>query len=168
MKARSIKGKTADDVAAALSQVKADGYTPTLAIVFLPFESDRDGICTLFDTHGIAVFGASTAAQFTEQGVETEGIAVLLLDIHPDYFRIEMQDFENGRVYEAAARLGEAGKQAFTHPAFIISMANFKASGEEVIRGLTDIAGDDVAIIGIVREPLIRDGGMRGSGRFRG
>jgi hypothetical protein len=149
MRAISIKGKSIEDIKSALDHSLADGYKPTLAFVFLSIRYDTEAIRTLFGDQGIVLFGATTSAEFTEDGVETEGIAILLLDINPAYFKIVLKDFGTGSVYEAASEIGEVGMHAFPHPAFIMSAANFTLhNDEDVIKGLVDKAGEEVTIVG--------------------
>jgi hypothetical protein len=149
MRAKSIKGKSIEEIKSALSNSLADGYSPTLAFVFLSIKHDTEAICTLLDEQGIAVFGATTSAEFTDKGVETEGIAILLLDISPAYFKIVLKDFGTGSVYESASHIGEVGMHTFPHPAFIMSAANFTIhNDDEVIKGLVDKAGEEITIVG--------------------
>ncbi|MFI5185726.1 MAG: FIST signal transduction protein [Chitinophagales bacterium] len=148
MKAKSIKGKTTEEIKVALETQIASGYRPTLALVFLSVTEETEGICSLLNEKGIAIFGANTAAEFTEEGVETTGIVVLLLDINPDYFKIVVKDYGNGLVYESACLVGEAGAKAFANPAFIISSANYKIPQNQIVAGLVEKAGKDVTIVG--------------------
>ncbi|MEP7376430.1 MAG: FIST N-terminal domain-containing protein [Chitinophagaceae bacterium] len=148
MKARSIKGNSTAEIKTALGESTADGYKPTLAFVFLTDLEEIDKVSAMIDAEGIFLFGASTSQKFTEQGIEPEGIVVLLLDIKPDNFKIVLKDFEPASVYESACQVGASGKKSFDHPAFIISGADIKTPGEEIIRGLLDKAGDTVAVIG--------------------
>jgi hypothetical protein len=149
MKAKSIKGKSIAEIKTALADSTADGYKPTLAFVFLSIQHDTEALCSFLNDQGIAVFGATSSAEFTEEGVETEGIAILLLDINPAYFKIVVKDFGTGSVYESASHIGEIGMHTFAHPAFIMSAANFTIhKDEEVIKGLVDKAGEDVTIVG--------------------
>jgi len=149
MKAKSIKGKSIEEIKSALANSLADGYKPTLALVFLSIRHNTESLCTLLDDQGIAVFGGTTSAEFTEDGIETEGIAILLFDINPAYFKIVLKDFESGSVYESASHIGEVGIHTFAHPAFIMSAANFTIhNDEEVIQGLVDKAGEEVTIVG--------------------
>jgi len=60
MKAKSIKGKSIGEVQAALQDSVSDGFSPTLAIVFLSVAQDRKAICRMLDEAGIAVFGSTT------------------------------------------------------------------------------------------------------------
>ncbi len=148
MIAKSIKGKSTEEIKAALEQSMADGYKPTLAIVFITTIENAEPIRAMLDTAGIAIFGASTSEKFTEQGMEPNDIVVLLLDIKREHFSIVLKNYEPGSAYEAARQVGEAGIQAFKNPGFIISSADFRMSGEELINGLTDAAGNKVTVIG--------------------
>ena len=133
-----------------------DGYKPSLAFVFLTEVEDIDPVSALMEAHGISIFGASTSGIFTEQEIKQAGIVVLLLDLNPAYFKIVLKDFKGiETVYQSACELGTDGKSSFDHPAFIIAVADIKAPGEEVIRGLLDKAGENVAVIGgMAGEPV--------------
>ena len=148
MKAKSIKGKTAYEIKSALEQSMFDGFKPTLALVFLSAMNEIEAICSLLDNEGIAIFGATTFAEFTEQDAENKGIAVLLLDINPVCFKIVLKDNEEGEGYETGCHIGELGKMTFANPAFIISSANYKIHGAKIIQGMVEKAGADVTIVG--------------------
>lgn len=148
MKAKSIKGKSTGQIQLALQQSIVDGFSPTLALVFLSAMNEMEAIGTLLDKEGIAIFGATTGAEFTEEGTESEGIAILLLDMHPDHFRIILKDYGTGSVYETGCQVGEAGLNVFRNPAFIISAANYKIPGEQIIDGLVKKVGDKATIVG--------------------
>jgi hypothetical protein len=149
MKAKSIKGKSAEDIAAALEQSMADGYQPTLASVFLTNVEDIDAVSAALDAKGIAIFGASTSQKFSEEGIDEDGIIVLLMDMERANFKIILKEFESpASVYDTASEVGEAGKNAFEHPAFIITTADLRIAGGIVIKGLLNKAGKDVPVIG--------------------
>ena len=148
MKAKSIKGKSTEEIKNALAQSMADGYKPTMAFVFLTNTKEIDTISALLDAAGIAIFGASTSEKFSEDGIEPEGIVVMLLDMVPANFKIVVKDFPSGSVYDAACQVGETGAAAFKNPAFIITTVDFKTPGELIINGLLDKGGVDVTVIG--------------------
>ena len=148
MKAKSIKGSSAEEIKSALEQSMFDGFKPTLALVFLSAMNEIEAICSLLDNEGIAIFGATTSAEFTEQDAENKGIAVLILDINPAYFKIVLKDNEEGAGYETGCHIGETGKMTFANPAFIISSANYKIHGAKIIQGMVEKAGADVTIVG--------------------
>jgi len=148
MKAKSIKGKSPSAIEEALAENKKDDYSPTLAFVFITKIEQADDLRSLFDKYGIAIFGASTSQKFTEQGMEPDDIVVLLLDMPTEYFSIVLKNYEPSSAYEAARQVGEAGIHAFKNPGFIISSADFRMSGDELVSGLMDSAGQQVTVMG--------------------
>jgi len=148
MKAKSIKGKTSEEINSALQESMADGFKPTLGLVFLSVLSEIEATCSILDKEGIAIFGATTFAEFTEQDVGSTGIAVLLLDINPDYFKIVLKDNGEGSGYEIGCYIGETGMKTFANPAFVISSANYKVPGASIIQGILEKAGTDITIVG--------------------
>ena len=148
MKANSIKGKTTAEINVALGSLLASGYKPALAIVFLSVQEEIPAITALLNEKGIAIFGATTMAEFTEESAETVGIAVLLLDINPGYFKIVLETYESGNGYEAGRQVGEFGIKSFNNPAFIISSADYKVPGDQIIKGMVEKAGAYFPIVG--------------------
>jgi hypothetical protein len=155
MIAKSIKGKSPQDIQQALDESKMDTrlphgqrYQPTLAFVFLTTLENSAAIRALFTEEGIAIFGVSTSEKFTEQGMEPDDIVVLLLDIPSPYFKIALKEYHSGSTYEAARMVGEIGSHSFKNPGFIISSADFRMSGEHLIKGLTETAGHEVTVMG--------------------
>jgi len=148
MKAKSIKGNSTAAIQVALTESKKDGYHPTLALVFLTTIENAEAIRAMLTEEGIAVFGVSTSEKFTEEGLEPDDIVVLLLDIPGGLFKIVLKNYQASSVYEAAWQVGEIGSQAFKNPGFIISSADFRMSGEDLITGLTDAAGHEVTVMG--------------------
>lgn len=148
MKARSIRGKSAEEIRLALDQCIDKEFKPTLGFVFLTDLEVIDSVMAILKSESISVFGASTSYKFSESGIE-EGIAVLLMDLNPAYFKIILKDFTACEsVYQAAVETGEAAAAVFSHPAFIISTADVNTPGEDVINGLLDKAGAAAPVIG--------------------
>ena len=141
MQAKSIKGQTPEEIKSALEKATSNGFKPTLAFVFITNLEDIDTVSTILDAAGISIFGVSTAEKFNEEGIEQTGIVALLLDMIPAHFKIVLEDFNVSSVYESACAVGESGKESFNHPAFIISTADIRIPGEDVIRGILDKAG---------------------------
>jgi len=67
MKAKSIKGRTRDEIQIALRQSMNDGFKPTLAIVFLSVSQDRKAVCKVLSDAGIKIFGATTNGEFIDE-----------------------------------------------------------------------------------------------------
>ena len=148
MKAKSIKGKSPREVQAALAECLAEDFTPTLAFVFISSELDRKTISSMLDKKGISIFGATTVSEFTEKGVDSGHIVILLLDIKPNYFKIALRDYPDGSAINAGNYIGNLGKNVFEQPAFIISGSNMEASGELLMQGILDTVDSKTTVIG--------------------
>jgi len=148
MKAKSIQATTSDNIKIQLKNCIADGFKPTLAFVFLSALDELKNVMNLLDAEDIAIFGATTSGEFTEKGIESKSIAILLLDINPGYFKIVLSDNKNSSPEETAYFVGKTAKKTFSNPAFIVSVSYFKTPGEGIIKGLVDSVGEDVTIIG--------------------
>jgi hypothetical protein len=118
MQAKSIKGKSPEEIQASLAQSMEDGFQPTLAIVFLSIKQDSNSICKILDNNNIAVFGATTNGEFIDEETEKGSIAILLLDINKDYFRIYIEDYRHKKYREVAEQIAQSTKQVFKTPAF--------------------------------------------------
>ena len=106
MKAKSIKGNTPEEIHTAVIDSKNNGFTPTLAFVFITNTANAIPLGEMFESEGIAVFGVSTPNKFNEQGMEPDDIVALLLDINTSFFKIVLQDFNASSPYEAARQTG--------------------------------------------------------------
>jgi len=148
MKAKTIKGNSPTDIQAALDESTRDGFKPTLAIITLTDVENTEALQSVFDRNGIAIFGITAPQKFTGQGIETDDIVAMLMDMKPESFRIVLNDYVDSSAYEAGHQAGITGKNSFANPGFIISPIDFRMSGDELIRGLTDAAGKDVSIMG--------------------
>jgi hypothetical protein len=138
MKAKSIKGKFAAAISDALTESMADGFKPTLAIVFLSVKQDREVVTKLLDEKGIQLFGATTAGEFIDGEIEEGGIVMMLLDMNPDYFKIAFLETSQETALEDANKLGLIGKGTFASPAFIIANSGVSADGEPFVEGILE------------------------------
>jgi len=163
MKARSIKGKSTEEIQSALQESIADGFKPTLAIVFVSVKQDRDAICNLLNKEGISIFGSTTSGEFISAEISEGGIVIMLLDINPAYFKILFFETMDSSAFETSRQLGAEGKKVFSNPAFIIASGWLHTDGEQIIQGIEEgygsndvtvfggMAGDDLAL----REPVV-------------
>ena len=106
MKAKSIKGRSTEEISSALTESMAHGYKPTLAIVFISVKQDREAISKLLDEKGIQIFGATTAGEFIDGEIEEGSIVVMLLDMNPAYFKMEFLETSQETAFEDANKLG--------------------------------------------------------------
>jgi len=136
MKAKSIKGKSTEEINRAFVESMALDFKPTLAIVFMSVKQDIEAVSGLLDEKGIQIFGATTAGEFIDDEMEEGSIVILLLDMNPDYFRIEFLKTSPDTVFEDAKKIGATGKETFENPAFIIANSGVSLDGEPIVEGI--------------------------------
>ena len=116
MKAKSIKGKSPEEIKSALAESMADGFNPTLAIVFLSVTQDRRRIIEILNENEIEIFGATSAGEFIDGDYNSGTIAILLLEIDHNYFKIFFEDYRGKEPRNVAKRLGQKSLQDFNNP----------------------------------------------------
>ena len=164
MKAKSIKGKSPEEIQSALQQSMADGFKPTLAIVFISIKQDRKAVCEALHQQGIDVMGATSSGEFTDKQQTEKGIAILLLDISKNNYMILFKDIAERKLEDVTAYLAQKALQQFKKPALIMCSTLFSETGSMIDgntlvsnieasfgSGITmfgGMAGDDISFTG--------------------
>jgi hypothetical protein len=148
MKAKSIKGRSVDEIQSAFLQSTADGFKPTLAIVFISITQNRKAITELLDNAGLKVFGATSNGEFTDEVPEKQSTAILLLDINPAHFQIRHTEYHQGNFKEIAASLAAEIKEQIPNPAFLIAGSHPSTDAESLLRGFEEVIGPQVNVYG--------------------
>lgn len=148
MKAKSIKGNSVEEIKTALENSVSDGFTPTLAIVFLSIKQDREAICHLLEEKEIAIFGSTTAGEFIDGDIGEESTAIMLMDIKPEYFKLIHAETGEHQTREIASQIGKQGLETFNNPAFIVAAGGLTTDGEMIVKGIEDAIGPEVTIFG--------------------
>jgi hypothetical protein len=148
MKAKSIKGKSPEEIKTSLEQSMVDGFKPTLAIVFLSVSQDRTQICKLLDAHGIAIFGATTSGEFIDEVTEKGTVVMLLLDIKKEHFQIYLDEYPEKNFRETARSIAQKANEKFSKPAFLIAGSHMETDAEQLLFGFEDVVGKEVNVFG--------------------
>lgn len=148
MKAKSIKGKSTEEIKSELDKSMSDGYKPTLAVVFLSMQQDRTAICKLLDDHNIAIFGATTNGEFIDEDFGKKSTAILLLDMNPAYFTILFSEYPDKNYREVARTVAKKALQLFSNPTFLLSGSNLETDAEQLLLGIEDVIGEHVNVFG--------------------
>ena len=152
MKAKSIKGKTPEEISAALTGSMADGFKPTLALVFISVKQDIASIISILDKKNIQIFGATSSGEISDSDISHEAISILLMDMEPANFRILQDDYTGSEVVETAKAMTEQALTIFARPAFLLSNSIEKPQdmglGEKIVQSVSHVAGNDITIWG--------------------
>jgi len=156
MKAKSIKGKSAREIQSVLEESLADGFHPTLAIVFIANENEQEAVVRLLTEKGIKIFGASTGDNFTDGEIESHTLVILLLDMNPAYFHLVIKGADEGTIKEIAERTGKEALTKFKKPAFLVVSGGLAVDGDEIVEGIENTCGKGTTIFGGLAADFLR------------
>lgn len=153
MKAKSIKGKSPEEIQSALNESITDGYKPTLAIVFISIKQDRSKVIEILDKNDIDVVGATSSGEFINGHQSESEIVVLLLDIQKNNFRILFEDIGERSLEEATNLMVKNAFKKFDKPAFILITTLLTSDGklldgEGLVRYIEALAGPNITMFG--------------------
>lgn len=154
MKAKSIKGKSPQEIKTALDKSMANGFKPTLAFVFISIKQDIDTVCELLSQQDIQIFGATTGGEFIDGDIGAGTIAILLVDANPGHFLLLIDDYSDNDPTVVAMNMAARVKLQFKNPAFILSCSmDLKSETERLlweplIRAIESVTGRETNIWG--------------------
>lgn len=152
MKAKAIKGRSAEEINAALQQAMAADFIPTLALVFISVKQDRQAVSRLLAEKGIRVFGATSSGEIYNHEILHEGISILLMDPDPSYFTVMLEEYNEEDPVAIAKNMAQTAFQYFRNPSFILSNSVSSISdmfvGEQILFAISEFAGADACIWG--------------------
>ncbi|MCG2613292.1 FIST C-terminal domain-containing protein [Terrimonas sp. NA20] len=153
MRAKSIKGESPEEIRSALNESLQDGFTPSLAIVFISVKQNRDALCDILNSAGIDIIGATSAGEFIDNHQSDGAIAILLLDLSKEYYQIIFSETKDTDVIIAAKDAVNSAKQTFSRPAFIVCSTSFSSTGkmyesDRLIHGIVEEAGNETPVFG--------------------
>src|SRR5436190_14876526 len=108
MQAKSIKGKSPEEIKSALQQCMSDDFKPTLAIVFISIKQDRNAVCEILNKEGIDIIGATSSGEFIDGHQSESEIVMMLLNINKSDYSILIEDIGERSLDEAASNLAKA------------------------------------------------------------
>lgn len=148
MKSKTLNLNTLSQLPSSLEKCLEDGFQPTLALVFSSIKHDLKAISQALDKYQIKVAGCSTAGEIHNDTVNANSIAILLLDMNPDYFALHFTDDQDQSTYQAAYDIGAIAKERFANPAIIMLSGGIAIDAEQIIFGVKDAVGQSIPMYG--------------------
>ena len=156
MQAKNINGTNLEMVKNQFAQATADGYKPTLAIVFCSIVQDRAEIRQFLSSHHIQVFGATTAGEIQDNDVTEQTTVIMLLDAKPDTFHLYLQEATEDNTYQKCQNLAKKALELYKNPSIVLVSSGLRIDAEMIIKGVKDtsdridlfggLAGDDLTM----------------------
>lgn len=153
MKAKSIHGSSPEEIKLALEKSMADGYSPSVAIIFISVKQDRKAVTEIFKKKGIDIFGATSSGEFIN-GVQSKGeTAILLLDISKERYKINFEAVGDGTLESAVKRISDKALEKFNNPSLIVCSTGLNSQGEffdgqKMVREFEEALGSDKIFFG--------------------
>jgi hypothetical protein len=120
MKAKSISGKSPEEIQKVLRVALNDEFIPTLAIVFISIKQDRKAVTEILAKLDIDVFGATSCGEFID-GHQSKGeIAILLVDLSREAYSILFEEIGVQSIQEEANQVANSALAQFPNPALIV------------------------------------------------
>lgn len=153
MKAKSIKGKSVNEIKTALEMALAEGYQPTIAFVFISILQDRNEICNVLSHYNIDVIGATSSVEFIDNHQDQGSVVLLLLDLNRNYYSILFENIPENKISESGRQLAQNALQKFKNPSFILLTTSLTADGkmidgESLIQSMVNELGSEFNLFG--------------------
>lgn len=152
MKAKSINGKSVQEIKSALIESMSDGFKPTLAFVFISIKHERNEIISIMNSYNIQIFGVTSSGEICDSEVLRESISILLMDINRANFKILLEEYGKTDPVELAKTMTGNAMKLYEKPAFILSNSvadiTEMAVSEKILYSISEVAGKDAVIWG--------------------
>ena len=122
-------------------------FQTTLAIVFGSVDCDLQALPDLFNHHKIDFIACSTAGEIRDEHIYEKGLTGLLLDINPDYYKINVEENIEEDCFQSGKKVGIAAKEFCDFPA-LLTFFGMTANAEKLIAGMTSVVKEKVNIFG--------------------
>ncbi len=133
-------------------QDTADGFRPNVAIVFSSVELDLTEVIAFLGQKGVRVFGSSSCGEFlynSEGKVISEGgLVCCMMDLIPGSFDLGLFNGIGATSFELGKRAGNWAIKVFKDPAILVVASGLTIDGEQLVRGIQDVAGQDITMFG--------------------
>lgn len=127
-------------------------FNPNVAILFSSVEIDFVEISAFLRGRSISLFGASSCGEFvfceTFQSITEGGLVCVLLEIDPVTFDIRAFDKNGGFSRDMGHDIGEWATSVFSDPAVLIVASGLDTDGEQLVRGIQEVAGKELTMFG--------------------
>ena len=136
----------------AWSESIKDGFNPNAAILFCSVELDLHDIVTYLKNQDISIFGCSSCGEFLyndqSQVISEGGLVCLMMLLVPGSFKIRLFDGKEKSSFELGNLIGEWAGDVFKDPAILILGSGLDTDGEQLIRGIQHLTGNDISMFG--------------------
>lgn len=166
MQAKTIQATSLSELTLALDHATADGYAPTLAVVFCSVAQHPAQVQALLRERGLDVFLMTTAGELIGDEVLEGALVLMLLDLKRESYRLFGADTVGGDTLALARAAGQHARAAFARPAIVVAASGLGTNAELLMEGILGcFAGQEVPQLfgGLAADDLKMQGTFVGS-----
>jgi hypothetical protein len=152
MKYRAFLGESIKEIQEKIANALNGDIIPSLGLVFASPRIDIEGLSAALEGSPIKFLGCSTDGEILGLGEDKtayEGTAVVcLVDLDPALFDVGLFRGSQKSSFDLGTEVGRWGRSRFSNPALILLSAGLHADGEQILRGVLSVAGENTAVYG--------------------
>lgn len=148
MKAKTIQGISLEEVRSKLTDACADGFLPSMAIVFCSVQQNIPKVSGLFDSLNIAVFGSSSSGEIEQDDIYDSSIVAMLMDMDTEYFDIRIEKTNDKPIKEVTEQVIAQAYNKFSNPGILVAASGLDTDGEEIVESMKNSASGSIPIFG--------------------
>ena len=150
MKVRSLDADSVGKLREAVANAMADGFAPTLAIVFASVSHELTAVAGVFSDAGIDVFGASSSGEIhantDTECVFEQSVVAIMFDLDREHYRLHLLDATDLSSLDAGVEVGRWAKTTFVEPGLLILASGLRTDGEQLVKGILEEVGVKVPL----------------------
>jgi hypothetical protein len=130
----------------------SDGFQPGAAIIFSSVDLNLQEIVFFLKTQRVSVFGCSSCGEFLFNGqaqvISEGGLVCLMMSLIPGSFSTKLFNGRDLASFELGNKIGRWATGTFEKPAFLILGSGLETDGEQLVKGIQQVAGSDISMFG--------------------
>ncbi len=128
------------------------GFSPNAAMIFSSVDLELQDIVSFLKSMNVNVFGCSSCGEFLyddqKQVISEGGFVCMMMVLRPESFAIKLFNGREKSSFELGNEMGKWAGEKFTDPAILVLGSGLDTDGEQLVRGIQHIRGNDLKMFG--------------------
>ncbi len=148
MKTKSYHLTSIKELKETLAVIKNEDFQPTLAIVFTSISLNLEEMRSCFVDANLALVGCSTAGEIIDDALHEHSMAVLLMDVDTEAFRIQLEEYQEENIQVPAERIGAFVSGSFVKPGMLLMSGGLAIDAQRLVHGINASTSEPIPIYG--------------------
>ena len=148
MQVKSFIAHSVPEVGNQLANFRAEGFRPTLSIVFSSVETDFGALQQAFRDAGVDMVGCTSAGEIVDDSVHESVIACMVMDMERGCYRIFTGASEASSTYRVCFEAGQMARDTFQNPGVLLLSGGIRVDAEQLVLGVKDGVGREIPFFG--------------------